>query len=44
MITYSLLFLQIYGIGFVALLGLADVWVDFRKQRLEKDVDDTSVS
>ena len=44
MITYSLLFLQIYGIGFVALLGLADVWVDFRKQRFEKDVDDTSVS
>jgi len=44
MITYSLLFLQIYGIGFVALLGLADVWVDFRKQRLEKDADDTSVS
>jgi len=45
-ITYSLLFLQIYGIGFVAVLGLADVWVDFRKQRLEndKDVDDTSVS
>jgi len=45
-ITYSLLFLQIYGIGFVALLGLTDVWVDFRKQRLEKDkdVDDTSVS
>lgn len=43
-ITYSLLFLQIYGIGFVAVLGLADVWVDFRKQRLKKDVDDTSVS
>ncbi|MFH1020917.1 MAG: DUF2232 domain-containing protein [Pseudomonadota bacterium] len=43
-ITYSLLFLQIYGIGFVALLGLADVWVDFRKRRLKKDVDDTSVS
>ena len=45
-ITYSLLFLQIYGIGFVAVLGLADVWADFRKQRLEKDkdVDDTSVS
>ena len=45
-ITYSLLFLQIYGIGFIAVLGLADVWVDFRKQRLkkDKDVDDTSVS
>lgn len=45
-ITYSLLFLQIYGIGFVAVLGLADVWGDFRKQRLEKDkdADDTSVS
>ena len=44
MITYSLLFLQVYGIGFVAVLGLADVWVDFRKPRLKKDVDDTSVS
>ncbi len=43
-ITYSILFLQIYGIGFVAVLGLADVWVDFRKPRLKKDVDDTSVS
>ncbi len=43
-ITYSLLFLQVYGIGFVAVLGLADVWVDFRKPRLKKDVDDTSVS
>jgi len=43
-ITYSLLFLQVYGIGFVAALGLADVWVDFRKQRFKKDVDDTSVS
>jgi len=43
-VTYTLLFLQIYGIGFVAALGLADVWVDFRKKRLEKDVDDTSVS
>ena len=44
MITYSLLFLQIYGIGFIALLGLVDVWVDFRKKRLKNDVDDTSVS
>lgn len=44
MITYSLLFLQVYGIIFVAVLGLADVWVDFRKQRFKKDVDDTSVS
>lgn len=43
-ITYSILFLQVYGIGFVAVLGLADVWVDFRKPRLKKDVDDTSVS
>jgi uncharacterized protein YybS (DUF2232 family) len=43
-ITYSLLFLQVYGIGFVAALGLADVWVDFRKPRIKKDVDDTSVS
>ena len=43
-ITYSLLFLQVYGIGFVAALGLADVWVDFRKPRLKKDVDGTSVS
>jgi len=43
-ITYSLLFLQIYGIGFIAALGLADVWIDFRKQRLANDVDDTSVS
>ncbi len=43
-ITYSLLFLQVYGIGFIAALGLADVWVDFRKPRLKKDVDDTSVS
>lgn len=43
-ITYILLFLQVYGIAFVAALGLADVWADFRKQRLENDVDDTSVS
>lgn len=43
-ITYNLLFLQIYGIGFIAALGLADVWVDFRKQRIEKDADDISVS
>lgn len=43
-ITYSLLFLQVYGIGFVAALGLADVWLDFRKPRLKNDVDDTSVS
>ena len=43
-ITYTLLFLQVYGIAFVAALGLADVWADFRKQRLENDVDDTSVS
>ncbi len=43
-ITYSLLFLQVYGLGFVAVLGLADVWIDFRKQRFKKDVDDTSVS
>jgi uncharacterized protein YybS (DUF2232 family) len=43
-ITYTLLFLQVYGIVFVAALGLADVWVDFRKPRLKKDVDDTSVS
>jgi len=43
-ITYCLLFLQVYGLGFVAVLGLADVWVDFRKQRFKKDVDDTSVS
>lgn len=43
-ITYSLLFLQAYGIAFVAALGLADIWVDFRKPRLKKDVDDTSVS
>lgn len=43
-ITYSLLFLQVYGIGFVAALGLADVWADFRKPRLKNDADDTSVS
>ncbi|OGQ99156.1 MAG: hypothetical protein A2505_08920 [Deltaproteobacteria bacterium RIFOXYD12_FULL_55_16] len=43
-IIYSLLFMQIYGFVLVAVLGLADVWVDFRKQRLTKDVDDTSVS
>ena len=43
-ITYILLFLQVYGIGFVAALGLADVWVDFRKPRLKKNADDTSVS
>ncbi len=43
-ITYSLLFLQAYGIAFVAALGLADIWVDFRKPRLKNDVDDTSVS
>lgn len=43
-ITYILLFLQVYGIGFVAVLGLADVWVDFRKPRLKNDADDTSVS
>lgn len=43
-ITYSLLFLQVYGIGFVAVLGLADVWVDFRKPRRENDADDTSAS
>ncbi|MBU2537754.1 MAG: YybS family protein [Proteobacteria bacterium] len=43
-ITYILLFLQVYGIAFVAVLGLVDVWADFRKQRLENDVDDTSVS
>ena len=43
-IIYSLLFMQIYGFVLVAVLGLADVWVDFRKPRLTKDVDDTSVS
>jgi uncharacterized protein YybS (DUF2232 family) len=43
-ITYTLLFLQVYGIAFVAALGLADVWLDFRKPRLKKDADDTSVS
>jgi uncharacterized protein YybS (DUF2232 family) len=43
-ITYSLLFLQAYGIAFVAALGLADIWVDFRKPRIKNDVDDTSVS
>ncbi|HCC53694.1 MAG TPA: hypothetical protein DEQ20_02010 [Desulfobulbaceae bacterium] len=43
-IIYNLLFLQIYGIGFIAALGLADVWVDFRKQRIEKDADDISMS
>ncbi len=43
-ITYGLLFLQIYGLGFVAALGLADVWVDFRKPRHKNDADDTSVS
>jgi len=41
-ITYSLLFLQVYGIGFVAALGLADVWLDFRKPRHENDVDHIS--
>lgn len=43
-ITYTLLFLQVYGIACVAALGLADVWVDFRKPRIKKDADDTSVS
>lgn len=43
-ITYILLFLQIYGMALVAALGLADVWLDFRKQRRENDLDDTSVS
>jgi len=42
-ITYTLLFLQVYGLGFVAALGLADVWVDFRKPRLKNDMDDTSI-
>ena len=43
-ITYGLLFLQIYGLGFVAALGLADVWIDFRNPRHKNDADDTSVS
>lgn len=43
-ITYNLLFLQVYGIVFIAALGLADVWIDFRRKRLENDADDISVS
>jgi uncharacterized protein YybS (DUF2232 family) len=42
-ITYTLLFLQVYGIVFAAALGLADVWLDFRKPKIKKDVDDTSI-
>jgi len=31
--TYAILFLQVYGIAFVSILGLADVWFDIRRQR-----------
>jgi len=44
-ITYALLFIQLYGLAFLSLLGLADVWADFRKQRqAEPDAEDASVS
>ncbi|MDF1577337.1 MAG: DUF2232 domain-containing protein [Desulfurivibrionaceae bacterium] len=35
----SLIFFQVYGIIFLAVLGLADVWVDFRKKQIESDND-----
>jgi uncharacterized protein YybS (DUF2232 family) len=31
----SLVFFQVYGFIFLAVLGLADVWVDFRKRRTD---------
>lgn len=34
-----LIFFQIYGIIFLAVLGLADVWIDFRKKQIEADND-----
>jgi len=33
----ALLFFQVYGIIFLAVLGLADVWVDFRKKAIGSD-------
>jgi uncharacterized protein YybS (DUF2232 family) len=31
----SLVFFQVYGFIFLAVLGLADVWADFRKRRID---------
>ena len=34
-LIFSLVFFQIYGVIFLAVLGLADVWADFRKDRTD---------
>jgi uncharacterized protein YybS (DUF2232 family) len=36
-LIFTLVFFQVYGIIFLAVLGLADVWVDFRKSRTTAD-------
>lgn len=36
-LIFSLFFFQVYGIIFLAVLGITDVWVDFRKSRTAAD-------
>lgn len=37
LLIFSLVFFQVYGFIFLAVLGLADVWADFRKSRTDTD-------
>lgn len=39
MIIYAMLILQIYGLALLAGIGLADVWLDFRKKKQEETTD-----
>ncbi len=38
-IIYTMLILQIYGLALLAAIGLADVWINFRKKKQEETAD-----
>lgn len=38
-LIYTMLLLQIYGLALLAGIGLADVWIDFRKKKQEETTD-----